>query len=92
MKKMMVVGLVALTLGLGSPALAHERTVDDTYDDAVMHPLRLAYYAIHPIGFAAQWLVGRPFQYIISREGLRNVFGWQSLDDESSYRSLGGQM
>ncbi len=92
MKKLIAAGIIAATLCLSAPAVAHERTVNDAYDDAVMHPLRLAYYAIHPLGFAAEWLVGRPFQYIISREQLRNIFGWRPMDDEMAYRSLSQQM
>jgi hypothetical protein len=86
MKKVMAAGLIAGTLCLGAPASAHDQMVDDTYDDAIMHPLRLAYHAIHPIGFAAEWLIGRPFQYIISREGLRNIFGDEPLDDDTTYQ------
>jgi len=93
MKKLISAFLVACTLSLGaSAALAHEPAIDDRYDDSVMHPLRLAAYAIHPIGFAAEWLVGRPFQYIISREHLRKIFGYRSLTEEETYRHLGGDM
>jgi len=91
MKKVLAAGLVAATLCVGSPAAAHDpRAVNDTYDDAIMHPLRLAYHLIHPLGFAAEWLVGRPFQYIVSREGLRNVFGSEPLDDDTTYQRLSG--
>lgn len=92
MKKLIAAATIAATLGIGTPVLAHERTVNDAYDDAITHPLRLAYYVIHPLGYTAEWLFARPFQYIISREGLRNVFGWQPLDDDATYRSLRGQL
>jgi hypothetical protein len=91
MKKVIAAGLIAGTISFGSSALAHDPTaVNDTYDDAIMHPLRLAYHLIHPLGFAAEWLVGRPFQYIVSREGLRNVFGSEPLDDDTTYQRMSG--
>ena len=93
MKKLIVAMGVALTMGLSGPALAHDdlqdQYIEDRYDDGVTHPLRLAYYAVHPIGYAAEWLIGRPFQYIISREHLRNIFGWKAFDEEATYRTLG---
>lgn len=92
MQKWIKVAVVAAALAMGTPALGHERTVNDAYDDAITHPLRLAYYVIHPIGYTAEWLFARPFQYIVSREGLRNVFGWYPLEDETTYRSVRGQL
>jgi hypothetical protein len=86
MKKLIATGLIAGSLCLGVPASAHEPNVYDNYDDGVMHPLRLAYYVIHPIGFTAEWLIGRPFQYVISRDGLSNIFGWRAVQDEAAYR------
>lgn len=92
MKKVIVAGLVAAALCLGTPALAQNSTVNDQYDDELMHPLRVASYLIYPIGFAAEWLIGRPFQYIISRDQLRNVFGWKPANEEGSYRKVSRRM
>jgi hypothetical protein len=93
MKKLLSAFLVACTLSLGATAaLAHEPAIDDRYDDRIMHPLRLAAYVVHPIGFAAEWLVGRPIQYIISRDHLREIFGYRSLSEEETYRRLGGDL
>ncbi len=91
MKKLIGAGLIAATMCFSAPALAHDRAVNDQYEDAVMHPLRLAFYAIHPIGYAAEWLIGRPYQYIISRPQLRNIFGWQPLEEEATYQQIGEQ-
>lgn len=90
MKKMIVAGLVACSLCLSAPVLAHDTHVNDKYEDEIMHPLRFAYYAVHPVGFAAEWLIGRPFQYIISRDGLRNIFGYRGINEEAAYRGIGG--
>lgn len=90
MKRLISCVLVACTLTLGATAaLAHEPAIDDRYDDTIMHPLRLAALAVHPIGFAAEWLVGRPIQYIVSREHLRNIFGYRALTEAETYRRVG---
>ncbi len=85
MKKVIAAGLIAGSLCLVTPASAQPADFNDAYDDALMHPLRLAYYVIHPMGYAAEWLVGRPFQYIISRDGVRNIFGYKPLDETAAY-------
>lgn len=66
--------LLALVLALGAVApgsvLAH-----DAYDDTQSHPLRLAAYALHPAGYALEWLVMRPIHFIVSNPTLEPVFG-----------------
>ena len=62
-----------LTLGLlgaASPARAH-----DAYDDSQSHPLRLAAYAVSPVGFALEWLVTRPIHFVVSQPKLERIFG-----------------
>jgi hypothetical protein len=59
----------ALVLG-PSPARAH-----DAYDDSQSHPLRIAAYAIHPVGFALEWLVTRPLHFVASEPRLEPIFG-----------------
>ncbi len=80
MKRTIAVILLACTLAFASAARAqmttHMTTVDDDYDDSITHPLLFAAYIAYPIGFAAEWLIGRPFQYIISRPGLDKIFGY----------------
>lgn len=50
----------------------------DGYDDSQAHPLRIAAYAIHPVGYALEWLVTRPIHAIVSQPELHRVFGHQS--------------
>jgi len=81
MKRTLAAMLLACTLLFGSTAAraqmtASTTTVEDDYDDTITHPLLLAAYLAYPIGFAMEWLVGRPFQYLISRPGLDNMFGY----------------
>jgi hypothetical protein len=47
----------------------------DAYDDSESHPLRLAAYAISPIGFALEWLMMRPIHFVVSQPKLERVFG-----------------
>ncbi len=82
MRRVVIAVLVAATLGLGSAsASAGYDAAEDQYNDGITHPLRLASYLAHPIGFAAEWLIGRPFHYVISRPYLDKVFGYKPGDD-----------
>lgn len=64
MKRALLVMTLALTLAtslLVRPAAA----VPDEYDDTQSHPLRIAVYLLYPIGYAAEWLIFRPFHYMV---------------------------
>jgi len=73
-KFIMVVAAVAL---LGSAQLSFAGGADD-YDDSQSHPLRLAAYIIHPIGYTLEWLVTRPFHELIAQPDLAPIFGHAS--------------
>ena len=47
----------------------------DGYDDSQSHPLRIVAYAVHPVGYALEWLVTRPIHAIVSQPELERVFG-----------------
>lgn len=47
----------------------------DGYDDSQAHPLRLAAYALHPVGYALEWLVTRPIHAVVSQPELERIFG-----------------
>jgi len=66
-----------LVLGLAIGFLAAPMTVGahDAYDDSQSHPLRLAAYAVYPVGFAAEWLVMRPIHFVVSHPRLERIFG-----------------
>jgi hypothetical protein len=89
MKRFVSAIVIACMLTLGSSSAFAGESGEDRYNDNTMHPLQLAYYLVHPIGFTVEWLVGRPFQYIISRDGFRNVFGWAPLTEEATYKNVG---
>ena len=64
--------LVLLTtlLATASPALA------DHYDPLKAgHPLRITAYVLHPIGVMIDTLIFRPAHWVVSRDGLKTLFG-----------------
>ena len=68
-----LIGTLAVAVWLiGMPVRA---SAHDAYDDSESHPLRLAAYAIHPAGFALEWLVMRPIHFVVSQPQLEPIFG-----------------
>ena len=87
---LMVASMVSVTAHVASAA---DRYADEQqYEDAFSNPLRLAYYVIYPIGFTVEWLVMRPFHYIVSRPGLDRIFGYQPIGEEGNYNRMGEHM
>jgi len=60
--RLLLVGLL-LTVTLASQSVY---AYPDEYDDSQSHPLRIAAYLIHPIGWLAEWLIYRPFHLMVS--------------------------
>ena len=82
MKRLMIAGFLALLVAASArPAAA----VPDEYDDTQSHPIRVAAYLIYPIGFTMEWLVFRPFHYIVSRPGLDQFFGHKPHGETRAY-------
>ena len=44
------------------------------------HPLRIAAYVLHPVGFTLDWLLFRPVHWVGSQPGLRAFFGHSERD------------
>jgi outer membrane protein OmpA-like peptidoglycan-associated protein len=65
--------VLALFFVLGSkPAIA----APDEYDDSQSHPLRVLAYLVHPAAFLVEWVIFRPFHFLVSgAEPLEAVFG-----------------
>jgi hypothetical protein len=76
MRKLIMVAVAAALLG--SAHLSFATGGADDYDDSQSHPLRLAAYLIHPIGFTLEWLVTRPFHELVAQPDLAPVFGHTS--------------
>ncbi len=63
--------VVVVVLSLAAPASAYF----DQYDDDEAHPLRVAAYALHPVGYTLEWLIFRPLHALVSQPELEPVFG-----------------
>ena len=72
MKRVLAVVMLSVTLALSAGPVG---AVPDDYDDTESHPLRIIAYLVYPIGFAAEWLIFRPFHYFVSRPETEPVFG-----------------
>ena len=46
----------------------------DEYDDSQSHPLRIAAYLLHPIGWLAEWTIFRPFHFLVSATEPQEAF------------------
>ena len=83
MRRFAVAALLAMVLACtASSALA----VPDDYDDSQSNPLRIAAYLIYPVGYTLEWLVFRPFHYLVSRPALEPVFGHRPHEEIGGYR------
>jgi hypothetical protein len=82
MKRFIAAGLLMMVLALSAgPAAA----VPDDYDESQSNPLRVAAYLAYPIGFTAEWLIFRPFHYLISLPYLDAFFGHEPHGDNKVY-------
>jgi hypothetical protein len=75
MKRFVAVGLLTLVLTLTAGVAS---AVPDEYDDSQSNPLRVAAYLVNPVGVGLEWLIFRPFHYIVSRPYLEPIFGHHS--------------
>ena len=58
-----------LTIGV-KPGLA----APDEYDDSQSNPFRVAAYLLHPIGWLTEWIVFRPFHFLVSATRPQEAF------------------
>ena len=62
---------VALCLTIGvKPGLA----APDEYDDSQSHPLRVVAYLLHPVGWLSEWILYRPFHFLVSATPPQEAF------------------
>ena len=60
---------LCLTIGV-KPGLA----APDEYDDSQSHPLRVVAYLLHPVGWLTEWIVYRPFHFLVSATPPQEAF------------------
>lgn len=70
LKRFLVIGLV-FAFTLGNQVAFAER---DEYDDSQSNPFRIAAYLMHPIGWLAEWIVFRPFHFMVSATEEQEAF------------------
>lgn len=71
----LLVLLMILALTLGPKASVAE---SDEYDDSQSNPFRVAAYLLYPAGFVAEWIIFRPFHFLVSStEPAEAFFGHQ---------------
>ena len=71
----------ALCLAFAAPGIAHA----DRYDpQRAGHPLRIAAYALHPVGVILDYLIFRPGHWIGSHEPIRTLVGHPETRDEEA--------
>jgi hypothetical protein len=52
--------------------------VRDPHDPTrAMHPVRIAAYALHPVGVAIDYAIVRPSVWVVRQEPFRTIFGFQ---------------
>lgn len=78
MRKLIMVAAAVALIGSAKLSFAFAPAGADDYDDSQAHPLRIAAYLIHPIGFTLEWLVTRPFHELVAQPDLAPVFGHTS--------------
>ena len=84
MSRFWVPCVLALTLWAGSAGAAE-------YDARTSgHPLRIAAFALHPVGVLLDYMIFRPAWWVGQREPFRTLFGVPS-DLESEHQAPGSE-
>ena len=66
------VGAMAIAMVLTLSA-ARTWAAPDHYDESQSHPLRVAAYLVYPFAYALEWVVFRPFHFLVA--SYPDVFG-----------------
>ncbi len=82
MKRWFVGAVLAGVLLAQAPA---SQARADEYDETQGHPLRVAAYLVHPVGFALEWILLRPLHWVVSQPGLEKVFGHRPHGENRVY-------
>ena len=67
---------IAIAVMVSAMLLAAAPVSADRYDsERAGHPVRIAAYILHPIGYAIDTLLIRPAHWLVSRRPLKTIFG-----------------
>jgi hypothetical protein len=67
--------LVGMLMVVWLTSMPIRANAHDAYDDSESHPLRLIAYAVHPVGWALEWLLTRPIHFVASQPQIEPVSG-----------------
>lgn len=70
LSRLLIVGLI-FTSTLSAKATF---AAPDEYDDSQSNPFRIAAYLMHPVGWLAEWIVFRPFHFMVSATEPQEAF------------------
>jgi outer membrane protein OmpA-like peptidoglycan-associated protein len=70
LSRLLVIGLIVASTFTSKATFA----ASDEYDDSQSHPLRVAAYLMYPVGWLAEWIVFRPFHFIVSATEPQEAF------------------
>ena len=66
---------IALVIAASLLFLSSTASADEYDAESAGHPLRIAAYILHPVGWALDFLIMRPAHWIVSQEPLDQIFG-----------------
>lgn len=83
-------GAFGLIVGLWMTFSPVRALAGDEYDDSQSHPLRVMAYLMHPAGIAMEWMLARPFHWLVSATPTQEyIFGHRPhppmFDDRPAY-------
>ncbi len=84
MKRRIAAAITSVVLLFSVPSSGQVHGGDE-FDETQTHPLRVAAYLVHPVGFALEWMLFRPLHYVVSRPGLDKVFGHRPHGENRMY-------
>lgn len=70
-----------LAVSLALAVVARPAGAHDAYDDSESHPLRVVAYALHPVGWALEWLIARPLHFVVSEPATEPIFGHEAHEN-----------
>jgi outer membrane protein OmpA-like peptidoglycan-associated protein len=70
LSRFLVIGLIVAFTFAGKAAFA----APDEYDDSQSNPFRIVAYLLHPVGWLAEWIVFRPFHFMVSATEPQEAF------------------
>jgi outer membrane protein OmpA-like peptidoglycan-associated protein len=68
--RLLIIGLIFISTLSAKATFA----APDEYDDSQSNPFRIAAYLLHPVGWLAEWIIFRPFHFMVSATEPQEAF------------------